>query len=412
VWIVLYEALIRNLLFGNKKMMRNFVAIILMLIVFGGCRKPYNPPVIASSVNYLVVEGVINGGADSTIIKLSRTVSIAKSTVNPEKNAVVTVENDQNNSYPLSQISPGTYATVGLNLDNTRKYRLRIKTTDNKEYLSDFETVKITPPIDSIGYVLQSNGLLIYANTHDPANNTRYYRWDYTETWQFHAMYDSGFKILYPPAVAQVSIVVRPPAEQVYYCFANASSSTIILGSSADLKSDVIYQSPIANVPYTSEKVEIKYSILLKQYALTKEAFNFWTTLKKNTEQLGSIFDALPSQLSGNIHCISNPSEPVVGYLTVTTVQTKRVFISNSSIPPTARTAYPYQCEEDSTLFLNPKTKRNEVESSILEAPQGTVFVLSPIPGMGGALLGYMRSSPECSDCTLRGVTKPPVFWK
>ena len=46
-------------------------------------------------------------------------------------------------------------------------------------------------------------------------------------------------------------------------------------------------------------------------YALTRDQFNYWANLKKTTEYLGTIFDAQPSQLNNNIHCLSNPSEPV-----------------------------------------------------------------------------------------------------
>jgi hypothetical protein len=392
--------------------MRTGLVILLIVVIFADCKKPYSPRVVASSVNYLVVEGVINSSSDSTFIKLSRTVNIANNTLNPETNAQVTVESDQNNIYTLIQtITPGTYAAAGLNLNNTEKYRLRIKTSDNKEYLSDFEAVKNTPPIDSIGYNIKNNGIQIYINTHDPANNTRYYRWDYVETWQFHAQYYSNYKILYKPSVPRDTIVGRTINEQIYYCFENEVSTSVILGSSADLKQDVIYQSPITNIPSSSEKLELKYSILLKQYALTKEAFNFWTNLKKNTEQLGSIFDALPSQISGNIHCISNPSEAVIGDISVTNVQTKRIFISNNKLPQSFETVYPYQCEQDSTLFFNPISKSNDVESFLFDATPGSVYPISAISGTGG-IIGYMRADAECSNCTLRGVTKQPAFWK
>jgi hypothetical protein len=38
------------------------------------------------------------------------------------------------------------------------------------------------------------------------------------------------------------------------------------------------------------------------QYALTKDQYDYWTELKKNSEQLGTLFDAQPSQLNSNIH--------------------------------------------------------------------------------------------------------------
>src|SRR5258708_1654300 len=273
-------------------MRRYFYIMSISAMTMSACVKPYTPPTISSDKNYLVVEGVIDPGSDSTIIKLSRTGQLSeKVTVNPELGAVLTVESDQGVIYPLSEAANGMYLSSGLNLGVNRKYRLRIKTGDNQQYLSDFVPVKITPPIDSVGFNIAGNGstgIQIYANTHDANNSTRYYRWDYDETWQFHAKYISYY-------MSNGSSIVRRPFDKlIFYCFANDASSNIVLGSSAKLKQDVIYQSHIIFIPSTSEKIEMKYSILLREYALTSDAFVFWENLKKNTEQLGSIFDAQP----------------------------------------------------------------------------------------------------------------------
>jgi len=371
-----------------------------VLLAALGCKKPYAPPIVTNAPSYLVVEGVIVAGADSTIIKLSHTVNLSKKITNsPVANATLTVESDGNASYPLVEIKAGIYASPALNLDNTRKYRLRIKTPDNQVYLSDFTAVSITPPIDSIGYTILNNGLQIYSNAHDPQNNTRYYRWNYEETWRFHSMYYSGF------ISNGTSIDYRPSNQQIYYCFAGDISSTILLGSTAKLAQDVVYQNPITFIPSTSEKIELRYSILLRQYALTSDAFTFWTSLKKNTEQLGSIFDAQPSQINGNIHNLTNPNEAVVGYISASTVQTKRVFIDNSEMPRTWKATYPESCQADSFYFSNPKTGQNQV----LELISGSYIPLSSygVP----VIIGYMGSSRPCVDCTLRGVTQTPSFW-
>jgi hypothetical protein len=127
-----------------------------------------------------------------------------------------------------------------------------------------------------------------------------------------------------------------------------------VIASSAKLSSDVIFQAPVTTILSTNEKISVRYSILLRQYALTKEAYEFWENIRKNTEQLGSIFDAQPSQLQGNIHCISNPTEPVIGFVTITNIQRKRIFIDNSQLPLEWYPTYPYYCEADTALIYNP----------------------------------------------------------
>lgn len=375
---------------------------ILILVMFFttifGCKKPYTPTAVTTANNYLVVEGVINIGSDSTQIKLSRTVNLSVATTNPETGAIVQVESDQNTIYPLTELKRGLYIIASLNLDTTRKYRLRIKTKDSQEYLSDLVAAQVTPPIDSVGFNVLNGGLQIYANAHDPKNSTHYYRWDYAETWQFTAKYYSEF------VSNGTNIVARTNDQDIYTCFANDVSSSIILGSSAKLAKDVIYQSPITSIAPSAEKIEIKYSILLRQYALSSDAYNFWVNLKKNTEQLGSIFDAQPSNINGNIHNVANPKEPVIGYISACSVQSKRIFIKRNQLPSSWTAIYPFDCEIDSLLFRD-KNGNNFVQEVL-------VPLSSPLVPIGSFAGGFSSSSHECVDCTVRGTKAQPAFWK
>jgi hypothetical protein len=390
-------------------MSRLYMLFYVLLFALLCCRKPYNPPVISSPNSYLVVEGVINSGQDSTIIKLSSTVKLnAKTTINPVLGATVSVESDQQNSYPLIDYSSnGNYASAPLNLSPSKKYRLKIVTADGKQYFSDFIAVKPTPAIDSIGYTLQNNVVHLYVNTHDPANSTHYYRWQFDEAWQFHSLYQSYF-VLDP---GTNTIVHRGPNQGVYYCFDYNSSSNVILTSTTKLTQDVVYQYPLTSIPITAERLEMKYSILVRQYALTTDAYNFYQNLQKNTEQLGSIFDSQPSQLNGNIHNVNDPNEPVIGYITVTNVQSKRIFISNDVLPKYTVPDYPYQCEEDTAFYVN-KFGYNDVQNILINQPLTDVPTFAIYATSLTGIIGYGYSTPRCVDCTLRGSTKTPLFWK
>lgn len=371
------------------------------------CKTSYNPPSVSSPDSYLVVEGVINSGNDSTKIKLSKTVKLnSRSIMSPVLGAVVMVESNNGNNFTLVDVNNnGNYNSAPLNLSASQTYRLKINTNDGNQYVSDFMAVKLTPPIDSIGYTIQNGIMLLYINTHDPSNNTRYYRWDYDETWLFHSKYESEYVL----DTSTNTIQPRIASQGVYYCFANDVSSSILLNSTTKLSQDVVYQSPLTHIPITSEKLEKKYSILVKQYALTDDAYKFYQNLKTNTEQLGSIFDAQPNQLNGNIHNVKNPNMQVIGYLTVTNVQSKRIFITNDALPKYTVTVYPYDCEEDSALYVN-KYNFNDVQNVLINRPVTDIPTFA-IFGFGG-IIGYGYSTPPCVDCTLRGSKQQPSFWK
>ncbi len=378
-----------------------------------GCKKPYLPPAVASGASHLVVEGMINTGGDTTGIRLTHTIALSTPNGAPptaETGASVVVQSDANVSYPLTEISAGYYIAVGLNLNPSSKYRIQITTADNKIYQSDYVAAKISPAIDSLSYQVKSDGLEINAATHDPANDTRYYRWDYTETWIIHAAFDSQLMLKTDPVD---TIVIRGATAQIYKCWQSDKSSDIILNSTAKLTNDIVTSQPVGFIPSNSEKFTERYSILVKQYALTPDAYNYYQQLRKNTEQLGGIFDPQPSSLTGNIHCTTIPAEQVIGYITAGTVTQKRIFISTSALPVGSqwRPVTPYGgCELDSYLYQNPKTGNNDV-ATYLYANGAINIPVEPIQQPGHPPIGYTASAGICVDCTLRGTSKQPAFW-
>jgi len=401
------------------------------LIFIMNCRKPYLPPAVAASASYLVVEGVINTGSDSTVIKLSQTVSLkGKTTANPVHGATVTVESNQNNTYALTETKTGQYASPGLNLSNSLQYRLRIKTT-SEEYVSDFVPVVNSPAIDTVSHEVRADGIQFSVSTHDPQNNTHYYRWDYQETWTIHSKYYSFYKSNGDTVLDRDLL-----HDQIYQCWQSDTSSTIVIGTSGRLSQDIISNLPVTFVPSASPKLDggqsiiisqyaptaSCYSIVVKQYGLTGDAYRFWTNLKKNTEQLGSIFDAEPSQIDGNIHSVTHPAEPVIGYVSAGSVASKRIFVTNGEIPvawlPDLRnsdcvldTLYFRGTPPGSAVEVNEEDEyfnyNKQVKYHYLQIPIAVI-----INKVNGKVIGHTGSTPGCVDCTLRGTNIQPSFWK
>src|SRR5258705_7475113 len=167
-----------------KKNFRIAVGFMVIMILFVCCKQEYIPQVKEKNVRLLVVEGFLNSGQGPTKIRLSRTVNLTDVVVTKaEVGAQVRVEGENGNSFILTGNPNGEYSIAQLALTNNIKYRLWIKTTDGKEYVSDFTPVKYTPPIDSLTWKRESDGVRLYVNTHDPQNATKYYQWEYEETW-------------------------------------------------------------------------------------------------------------------------------------------------------------------------------------------------------------------------------------
>jgi hypothetical protein len=378
-------------------------------IVNCGCKKAYNPKMVASANNYLVVEGVINTGTDSSVIKLSRTVPVSSKTSKmPELGASITIISDANISYPVVEKGNGVYMGAIINSHSTAKYSLKIFTKDGKSYQSDFVPAKNSPPIDSVYYKALPNALNIYADTHDVTGNSRYYRWDFADTYVFNsAFYSSG----YHAKVPSDTVLDRPVSDQIYQCWRSDTSSNILINSSAKLTNDVISGNLVISIPSNSEKLGHRYSILVNQYILTSGAYYYYQQLKKNTEQIGSIFDPQPSELPGNIHCISDPSEVVIGYITAGAPSAIRIYINSQDLRGYFAES-PYSgCLLDTALYKQPLFGGGTINTVAEKIYSGLDIPVSPIAPPGGAVIGWSCSSPTCVDCTLRGTNKPPSWW-
>ena len=373
--------------FSNKWLIAGF-----FILLLSKCKVPYDPPIKSSATHYLVVEGYMNGNG-VTSIKLSRTRNITSGDTAAyinETGAHVELQDQANNSYPLNEAGNGNY-TGNFYLYAGNSYRVHIKTTDNKEYVSDFVPFKQSPAIDQVGWNLKDGGVQIFVNTHDPENKTIFYRWQYQETWEFHSQYYSTLKY------NALDTAVIPRTTPVYQCWRSQNSTSILLGSSAKLKEDVINQAPVVYIPDHDKRISVLYSTLVTQYALDSSGYNYWTAMKANTENVGSIFDPQPNMTRGNIHCVSDPSETVIGYIGAGNSVQQRIFIRNADLPAD------WNLVPDCTEYLVPNI------------PDSLAFYFSNssyVPYLQDRATGaYLSATGHCVDCTLTGSNVKPTFW-
>jgi len=375
------------------------------IICFCSCKEIYDPHIEAKTTGLLVVEGFINSGPGPTTIHLSRSSSLEDNTLKPEFSAQVNVEGDDGSSFTLFGNGNGEYTNAQLTLNNGANYRLHLRTMDGREYVSDYTPVKYTPPIDSITWQGENDGVRLYANARDLQNGTKYYQWKYEETWEIHSAYHTS--LIYIRDTIRTNAVIglawRLPDQNadtsLCKCWNTVNSSSITLGSTEKLTSDIVYL-PVQYIEPHSEKLSVLYSINLRQYAISKDNYLFLQKMKKNTEQLGTIFDPQPSEISGNIHCLADPGEVVIGFIEVTQEQVKRIFISNSQVPGWN---YDPGCVE--TII------DNNLDSIAKHGSDLYPTLPSGLDPFGGIAKFHATPDKNCMNCTFRGVSQKPAFW-
>ncbi len=371
--------------------------LLFCICCISSCKEEYHPKVHSSEQSVLVVEGVLNPNGNSTI-RLTRSFKLDDTArLKPETGARVQVESINGAAFPLFEsFGNGNYNADQVPFNPAETYRLHITTSNGDDYASDYLPVLQNPPIDSINWKRDGEGIRIFVNTHNKEIDTGYYRWEFEETWETHVTYLSHYKMV------NGQIVAREPFEDVFTCWHYHNSSNILLYSTAQLASNVVSERPLLQIPEGSEKISVRYSVLVRQFAFSKQAYEFYQLLRKNTETLGSIFDAQPSEISGNIHAINGISGRALGFITIAPVQEHRIFISRDQVPGWG---YRTNCSLSIEVPNHPDSIRKYLGSGN--------YLPYDAHRVGFSIVGWYSSLPECTDCTFSGdgTTARPWYW-
>ncbi|HTE31917.1 MAG TPA: DUF4249 domain-containing protein [Chryseolinea sp.] len=370
----------------------------LSLVCLSGCVEVYQPPDVPADIDLLVVDGFINTTGESATVRL--TYAIPLDTVSqpvPEENASVVIEKNDGSEYTLNGKGNGVYEISNTTFEFSAQYRLHIRTHKSKEYFSDYIGLKRTPPIDSVTWRPDIDGINLLVNTHDAEGDAQYYIWNYEETWEHVASFFSTYKMVDGEAFE------RKFDDRIYRCWDSHKSTDIIIGNSTLLSQDVIRDFPLTYVKAQSLRLSVRYSIKVQQRTLTKEAYEFWAQLKRTSESLGGLFDPQPYQVLGNIHS-ANSTEPVLGYFSGGEVSEQRLFIRFAELPN-------YLLAMHQRALCN----ENNVQKLFLDAlPQtsNATLLIDPIYVQGVGIVGYTFAESICIDCRLSGGTLvQPDFW-
>lgn len=383
----------------NKSILIN----LLIFAVFMACREPYDPEINSEDLNVLVVEGHIETEGGSSWVSLSTTGSLDDyfNSYFPIQGAQVRILDQNNGSYTLDENNPGRY-TGSPALSSDQQYKLVITTSENGTYESDWLLPIDSSPIDDIGYKPEggTQDLEVYVSTHG-TEEAQYFIWDYEETYIFRA----GIPCFYKYDAVRDTVVFRSnPADRIERCWRTEYTDLINIGSASQFAENFIFEKKIQHIPYGSEKMTERYSILVNQRAISREAYTFFNIMEKNTNDMGDIFSPLPSNLSSNLHHLTDPNKRVIGMVTAGNSVSMRVFFDRSEID-FWRVDNPYYagCEMyDDTI------KISEQRFWFQDLGANPVLV---VEGPTGGILGYRGASVRCTDCTLRGVNVAPDFW-
>lgn len=264
--------------------------------------------------NYLVVDGKVNLQDSVQTVVLNRTDQVGRSgNFPPEQGAKVTlVENDKQVASFL-EIKPGTYQIANFKPTEGYLYSIDIQLQGGDHYASQPEVMPAPVPIDSVYFIFDKDThFTLFSNIHIPeGKKAPYLRWRLQHVYQRSDLACGGLDF---------------NATSCYYQLERKSDSQKLIlldGGELEAGADIVF--PVATVLVADTLFgEVTYYTIYQE-SLTAATFQYWEKVNTLLKQTGSIFDAPPGQVRGNIFKVDDPNAPALGLFYATSEDYGRV---------------------------------------------------------------------------------------
>lgn len=393
-------------------------ALYMSLLLLFGCVEPFEGEDFVNSFeDVLVVNATLTNEVKKQEVILTRSFRFDEDQVPNEEGAQVSISSNNGMNYNFQEVMPGHYESLtpfAALMNQT--YTLNINTLDGRSYRSEaMELPAASTEIDRLYAERITNndgeeGMGIFVDSFDPSGTSRLYRHEFVETFKIIAPFWSPLDAVVVSEginTFDVRAILREQEERV--CYGEQRERNIIINSTLGLSEDRLDQYEVRFIDRNDYILSYRYSVLVKQFVHSPEAFSFYETLQGLAQTSGSIFsEDQPGFLQGNILAIDNPNENVAGFFDVATVDQKRIFFDyedffpNEALPP-----FTADC-----VVTAPSTSGSLGERELLNLIYDDKirfydFNFGTIP-QGGPFLVVRK---DCGDCTALGSNKIPDFW-
>lgn len=312
-----------------KAILQILIATLMVFVV--ACVVPFDPK-LKGGTPYIVFEGTLTDQPGPHYFTLSLSAgynskeSVFDRTVNAAK---VWLTDSKGVRTDLIDLSKGKFSTPeGFKGQIGNSYILHVLNA-GLQYESSAETMRFVPEINKVyaeynqtlGKNPKNRGYFnVYIDTKDSSTEGDYYRW----FWK-------GYEKV------KVCDLYTPPGSIVTYlryccddCWdIHQCIGCIIMASDKLINGRVLAKQRVAQIPYDDIK---PYYIAIEQMSLSKEAYNYWSSIDAQANNSGGIFDASPATIRGNIKVLSADATPMLGFFQVSAVTQKIAYIQRNNV--------------------------------------------------------------------------------
>ncbi|WP_428230330.1 DUF4249 domain-containing protein [Flavobacterium sp.] len=405
-----------------KKVFLYRLLVTLMLSSVLGCTTPYQYQTNGFE-DAVVIEATLTNQFKNQEVKLSRTYKLDEKTPTFESKAVVYITDDMGNKYDFQENGELYTSLNPFQASPDHSYQLHILTKNGRSYISSTEKLPQQTQINNLeSKAVTKNGQLgveITVNSADPTNNSRYYRYEYEETYKVIAPKwypQKAVPVLFAPGSnPKGRVVLENRTSEARICYLNQTSNELILTNTNQLSEDKVTDFPVRFISSKDPIIRNRYSILVKQYVQTLAAHTFFETLKEISNNGSILSQTQPGFFYGNIKPVDNPGEKVIGFFEVSSYSEKRLFFNFSDVlPGQFAPDYQYDCpapipetEISNYLFKycfgSSPVCQGDLILDLLGTGKKVYF-----PDESG---DYILYPIECGDCTSFSSNIKPSFW-
>lgn len=400
--------------------MRSYINRILIssLLLLNACIEEFIPETFTFE-DFLVVEATITDEFKFQEIKLSRTFEFGENPIK-ETQANVQIIDDSQNSYNFFETESGNYVSnVKFSVEPNRTYTLKVTTKNSMSYTSSAVMLPSnTAQITDVSYSKSTNsnieeGIDILVDSFDPSGNSKYYRYEFEETYIIIPPFWSPIEIIIVSDVPPFKVDHQLKTREERVCYNTIISNDIIQTETNSLSEDRITKFPVKFISSKDSIIRDRYSILVKQHVQSLEAFTYYKILNEFSISESVFSENQPGFLEGNIFSDTSPNEKVIGFFEINSVSSKRLFLNYKDVFPNEnKPPYFAECVEiELPDLVNPEDPDNS--PLIDKIKSGMIHIETNYSFFGDIVeeAPYFIINIECGDCTVFGTNIRPDFW-
>lgn len=363
---------------------------------FERCITPYEPGIEPSEINKYVVSGQVTDQNEIQTVSVSMASPVSDPQYIPVPGCTVLIRDGQGNEFPMNEYDNGSYRGLikSSNVIPGASFKVEILTTDGTKIESDYDTLHECPQVDSVYYLRKdidtekSEGIQFFLNLDGGSTNSRYFRWELTETWEYHVPYPREW--YYDGTIHHIS----PPDYSRTVCWSTVPVRNIYTLTTSGFKENKYELLPLNFIDNQTSRLLYGYSLLVNQFSMSDAAYSYWDQLRANSGSQGGLYEKQPFTTEGNLRNLTDPNKKVLGYFGAYSVRSKRIFVRNVE---NLQMNYSHPCKPAGL-------RKGLLEFTPADYP---AFLLGDKNGFS---LVYL--STECVDClSLGGINIKPDFW-